>query len=144
MKKILTALIVALVVMTSAFAFSFKSAGIEAGKTGTFVVADFEIIDNLDAYVRTGYAYSRFNVSAGAQYKVWEFDLGSTPIAVKPGAQVDFYFFNGFLFSGFVTCQFSYNAGSIEGFVRPGVGINAAKNYVAPSWVVEAGAAYLF
>lgn len=141
MKKVLAIMIIALVVMTTAFAFSLKSAGIEVGN-GVLASLDMDIVDNLDVYARLGYS-GMFNISAGAQYKVTEFDVGKTSVDFKPGLQVDFLLGQGFLFEAYATLGFSFETGSLTAFLRPGLGIAAAKNYSAFAWTVEAGVGYL-
>ena len=141
MKKVLAIMIIALVVMTTAFAFSLKSAGIEVGN-GVLASLDMDIVDNLDVYARLGYS-GMFNISAGAQYKVTEFDVGKTSVDFKPGLQVDFLLGQGFLFEAYATLGFSFETGSLTAFLRPGLGIAAAKNYSAFAWTVEAGIGYL-
>ena len=76
MKKTLAVLLVCVLVMASAFAFSFRSLGIETGG-GYYVSGDMDIIDNLDIYVRLGYS-GQFNLSFGGQYKVADFKIDST------------------------------------------------------------------
>ena len=141
MKKTLTIMIIALVVISTAFAFDLKSAGIEVGN-GILASLDMDIADNFDVYARLGYA-GMFNISAGAQYKVAEFDVGRTPVAFQPGLQLDFNLGNGFLFEAYATLGFSFDTGSLTAFLRPGLGIAAAKNYSAFAWTVEAGVGYL-
>ena len=62
MKKAVVIFIIALVAVASAFAFEFKSVGIETGE-GLYASADMEIIDNLDIYGRIG-ANGYFSISA--------------------------------------------------------------------------------
>ncbi len=121
MKKAVVIIIVALVAVTSAFAFEFKSVGIETGE-GLYVSADMEIIKNLDVYGRIG-ANGYFSISAGAQYFVYEFEVQNTKIDIRPGAQMNFSFGdNAFLFSLLATCQFSFETGHFGAFLRPGLG----------------------
>jgi len=141
MKKVLAIMIIALVVMTTAFAFSLKSVSIEVGN-GVLASLDMDVADNLDVYARLGYS-GMFNISAGAQYKVTEFDVGRTKVDLKPGLQLDFNLGQGFLFQALATVGFSFDTGSLTAFLRPGLGIAAAKNYSAFAWTVEAGVGYL-
>ena len=143
MKKAIVLILIAIVAVSSAFAFRFVSVGIETGN-GLLASVDMEVADNFDVYARLGYT-GLFNISGGAQYKVGEFKLGKTPVAVKPGAQMNFNFTSeAFLFELLATCQFSFDAGSLTGFLRPGLGLAAAKNYSSFIWAVETGVAYLF
>ena len=152
MKKIIVVLIVALVVLTSASAFKFKSVGIEVG-SGYFAVADMEIIDNLDVYAGLGYAGS-FAITSGIQFKVASFNLGNSSVAVKPGAQVNFYIDNGGAsYSILGTCAFSFEDKSLTAFLRPALGaslvtyrdaadrLNISTDFV---FSINAGVAYLF
>ena len=150
MKKVFVVLIVALVVLTSASAFKFKSIGIEVGLI-PMVSADMEIFDKFDVYVRTGY-YTLFYLSTGVQYEVTSFKLDGTPIALKPGVQLDFAFKDNFNFLALGTCQFSFKTGQLTAFLRPGFGLALSTyKYGGEShsntdfaWVLEAGVAYLF
>ena len=155
MKKAIVLILIAIVAVSSAFAFKFVSVGIETG-SGLLASLDMEVADNFDVYARLGYA-GMFNVSGGAQYKVGEFKLGGTPVAVKPGAQMNFEFQsvdgrNTFIFSMFGTCSFQFEAGSLTAFLRPGLGFAASTyrygDYKSQSngfaWFVETGVAYLF
>ena len=83
MKKLFIIALIAIVAVSSAFAFKFVSVGIEAGN-GFHASADMEIIEKLDIYARVGYT-GFFELSFGAQYKVAEFKIGNTPVALKPG-----------------------------------------------------------
>ena len=155
MKKAIVLILIAIVAVSSAFAFKFLSVGIETGN-GLLASVDMEVADNFDVYARLGYlAY--FNVSGGAQYKVGEFKIGSTPIAVKPGAQMNFNFRsddgrNTFIFELYGTCSFQFDAGNMTAFLRPGIGFGAAtyrygdyKNQTNGfAWEVETGVAYKF
>jgi hypothetical protein len=141
MKKVLAIMIIALVVMTTAFAFSFKSVGIEVGQ-GVLASLDMDIIDNLDVYARLGYT-GMFNISVGAQYKVLEFDVGNTPVAFKPGLQANFNLGQGFMFTGLATLDFSFETKDLTAFLRPGLGVSMFKGGNAFAWTVEAGVGYL-
>ena len=149
MKKVFVVFIVALVVLASASAFEFKSIGIEVGQ-GPQISADMEIFDKFDVYVRTGY-YNWFLVSTGAQYEVTSFKLDGTAVALKPGVQLNFNFRDSFFnFRALGTCQFSFKAGRLTAFLRPGFGLDVysyGKNTDATTdfaWIIEAGVAYLF
>ena len=150
MKKILVVLIVALVVLTSASAFKFKSVGVTVG-SGYFATLDMEIIDNLDIYAGIGYA-GDFAITSGAEYKVASFDLGNTPVAVRPGAQLNAYFASGSsMFSILGTCSFSFETDSLTAFLRPGIGVSLVPQrsdsgttiYSSFSFAIDAGVAYL-
>ena len=155
MKKAIVLILIAIVAVSSAFAFKFLSVGIETGN-GLLASVDMEVADNFDVYARVGYA-GMFDISGGAQYKVGEFKLGSTKVAVKPGAQMCFNFrsndgANTFLFEMFGTCSFQFDAGSLTAFLRPGIGFGASTyrygDYKSQSngfaWEVETGVAFLF
>ncbi len=157
MKKILVVLIVALVVVASASAFAFKSVGVTIGSVSSvgaeFVVVDMEIVDNLDVYAGIGYA-GDFAITSGIQYKVGSFELGGTYVAIRPGAQVNTYIYSGTASFGVLgTCAFSFDARSLTGFLRPGLGIGLAIYKDGESgttihsefgFSLEAGVAYLF
>ena len=155
MKKAIVFVLIAIVAVSSAFAFRFVSVGIETGN-GLLASVDMEVVDNFDVYARLGYA-GMFDISGGAQYKVGEFKLGSTKVAVKPGAQICFDFRsddgrNTFIFQMFGTCNFQFDAGSLTAFLRPGIGFMASTytygDYKSKdngfAWTVETGVAYLF
>ncbi len=120
MKKAIVIILVAFVALASAFAFEFKSIGLETGE-GILISLDMDIIDNLDVYGRIGYD-GQFNISGGAQYKVYDFDVEGTKIDIKPGAQINFGVTNGFTFSILATCQFSFEVKHFGAFARPGIG----------------------
>ncbi len=159
MKKLVALLLVAVVVMASAFAFSFLSLGVETGGSfkgscgGAYLSGDMEIVDNLDVYVRFGYS-TAINVSFGAQYKVADFKIDSSKVDFKPGLQMGFDFGDGyFFFKALATAQLSYDTGHLRAFLRPGVGLSV---YSYKGWddkrhgetsfafMVETGVAYLF
>ena len=151
MKKILVILIVALVVLTSASAFRFKSVGFEVS-TGYYVVADMEIIDNLDVYAGIGYA-GGFGITSGVQYKVASFEIGETDVAVRPGVKIDTLIGDGY--TNFIllgTCAFSFETDSLTAFLRPGLGVSLSPQkstsgtaiYTAFAFSIDAGVAYLF
>ena len=124
MKKIVAMLLIALVVMTSAFAeFKVKSVGLETGE-GYFVSVAAEAAENLDVYGRLGYA-DYFGFSVGANYKLAELHIDNkTVFDVAPGAQLtlgfrDSLFVLGFLFN----CQLSFDNGQFGAFVRPALGL---------------------
>ena len=155
MKKAIVLILIAIVAVSSAFAFKFVSVGIETGN-GYLASVDMEVADNFDVYARLGYT-GYFDISGGAQYKVGEFKLGKTAVAVKPGAQMNFDFrsddgANSFRFEMFGTCSFQFEAGSLTGFLRPGIGFFASSfrygDYKSKdngfAWIVETGVAYLF
>ena len=152
MKKIIVVLIVALVVLSSASAFKFKSVGIDVG-SGYYATVDMEIIDNLDIYAGIGYAGS-FAITSGIQFNVATFKLGETPVAVRPGAQMNIYIGSGKpVYSIIGTCAFSFETKSLTAFLRPGLGV-ALTTYRDPSdklvistdfaFTIDAGVAYLF
>lgn len=162
MKKAIVLLLIAIVAVSSAFAFKFNSVGIEAGR-GFYASADMEIIDNLDVYVRLGFedyiTSGVFNLSFGAQYKIAELKISSTKFDVKPGAQFGFNFADEvFLFTLLGTCSFQFETGSFTAFARPGIGFTTYPTYVYDpvtysyqkktkltfSAIVECGVAYLF
>ena len=162
MKKAIVIILIALVAVTSAFAFKFNSLGIDAGR-GFYFSADMEIIDNLDAYARLGFedyvTAACFNLSIGAQYKVAELKISTTEFDVKPGLQFGFNFADEtFLFTLLGTCQFAFETGNFTAFVRPGLGFTTYPTYsydaatytyhkktkLAFTGLIEAGVAYLF
>lgn len=132
MKKAVVIFIIALVAVASAFAFEFKSIGLETGvdfinDIGLYAVSgDMEIIDNLDVYGRLGAMGGLFDLSVGAIYKVYEFEVQNTKIDVKPGAQMSFCFGDAFFFSLLGICEFSFNTGHFEAFARPGIGFGVS------------------
>ena len=157
MKKAIVLILIAIVAVSSAFAFKFNSVGIEAGN-GFFASLDMEIIDNLDAYFRLGYK-GVFDISLGAQYRVMEFKIGNTPVALKPGAQMSFDFgdeYFSFMLLG--TCALQFETDHLTAFVRPGLGFYTYPSYTYeyPSYelkkttkadfafLIECGVAYLF
>ena len=152
MKKILVVLVVALAVVASASAFAFKSVGVTVG-TGYYAVVDMDIVDNLDVYAGIGYA-GDFAITSGIQYKVGSFKLGETYVAIRPGAQVNTYLYSGTASFGILgTCAFSFDARSLTGFLRPGLGVSLAIYKDGESgttihsefgFSLEAGVAYLF
>lgn len=155
MKKAIVFVLIAIVAVSSAFAFRFVSVGIETGN-GLLASVDMEVVDNFDVYARLGYT-GLFDISGGAQYKVGEFKMGSTKVAVKPGAQLCFDFrssdgANSFIFEMFGTCSFQFEAGNLTAFLRPGIGFMASTytygDYKSKdngfAWTVETGVAYLF
>ena len=126
MKKTIALFFVALVAVSMTFAFEFRSVGIETGG-GTHISADMEIIEDLDAYARFGYT-GRVCISMGAQYRVADLKISNTILPIKPGAQMGFYFGDGYYdsyfgFSLLVTCSFSYDTDCFTAFVRPGLGL---------------------
>ncbi len=48
-----------------------------------------------------------------------------------------------FVFELLFGCEFSYDAGNLEAFLRPELGITLFKGGNAFAWAVEAGVAYL-
>ena len=152
MKKLVALLLVAVVVMASAFAFSFRSVGIETG-SGYFLSGDMDIIDNLDIYVRLGYT-GRFDLSFGGQYKVADFKVSHTQVDFRPGLQLGFGFGNGFAFRAHLTAQLAFDVDHFTAFVRPGIGLSLYtikyeymdKRYTSTdfSFIIETGVAYLF
>ena len=157
MKKAIVFVLIALVAVSSAFAFKFNSVGIEAGN-GFHASVDMEIIDNLDAYFRVGYS-GLFDISLGAQYKVVEFKIGNTPVYFKPGAQMGFSFGDEyFSFSLLGTAALQFETDSLTAFVRPGLGLYTYPSYtyeypsydvkkvtkVGFAFLIECGVAYLF
>ncbi len=120
MKKALILILIAFVAVSSAFAFEFRSIGLETGE-GILASGDMILADNFDLYARLGYN-GQFALSAGAQYKATDFDVQGTKIDVKPGAQINLGFGDGFTFSLLATCQFAFEAGHFGAFARPGLG----------------------
>ena len=143
MKRIIALFFIVVIATASLFAFEFRALGIETGE-GLLVSANMEPVDKLDAYVRIGYT-GGFNFSFGGQYQIAEAKSGSVAIPVKPGLQLNFNFFDGyFLFQLFGTCEFSFETGHFGAFIRPGIGLSAAKGYSAFAWTVETGVRYMF
>ena len=157
MKKLFIIALIAIVAVSSAFAFKFVSIGVETG-SGYHISADMEIIDKLDVYARLGYI-GAFGLSAGAQYKVAELKVSGTVLDVKPGAQMTFGFADSvFMFSMLATCGFSFETGHFTAFVRPGLGFmtvstkyysyyegrDVKSSNTSFDWVIETGGAYKF
>ena len=150
MKKTVAVLLVAVLVMASAFAFSFRSLGIETGE-GYYLSGDMDIIENLDIYVRLGYT-GQFNLSFGGQYKVADFKVSNTQVDFRPGLQLGFGFGDWFTFSALVTAQLAFDVDHFTAFVRPGIGFGLTsfksgdKRYTDTdvAFVIETGVAYLF
>ncbi len=144
MKKVVIVLIVALVVVASASAFTFKSVGLDVG-AGILVTGDMvidEISKDFEVYARLGYT-GRFGIGIGAQYRVADLDLKKNTLAVKPGLHMVFNIGKPFVFELLAGCEFSYDAGNLEAFLRPELGISLFKGGNAFAWAVEAGVAYL-
>ena len=144
MKKVVIVLIVALVVVASASAFTFKSVGLDVG-AGLLVTGDMvidEVSKDFEVYARLGYT-GRFGIGIGAQYRVADLDLKKNTLAVKPGLHLLFDIGKPFIFGLLFGCEFSYDAGNLEAFLRPELGISIAKVGSAFAWAVEAGVAYL-
>ena len=157
MKRAIVLILIAIVAVSSAFAFKFNSVGIEAGN-GFHASLDMEIIDNLDAYFRLGYS-GLFDISLGAQYNVAQFKIGNTPVYLKPGAQMGFSFGDEyFSFRLLGTCALQFETDHLTAFVRPGLGFYTYPSYTYeyPSYelkkvtkagfafLIECGVAYLF
>ena len=133
MKKLFIIALIAIVAVSSAFAFKFNSVGIESGR-GFYFSADAEIIDNLDFYVRLGFedyiTSACFNLSLGGQYKIAELKIANTVFDVKPGVQCGFNFADEvFLFTLLGTCSFQFEAGRFTAFVRPALGFTTYPSY---------------
>lgn len=144
MKKVVIVLIVALVVVASASAFTFKSVGLDVG-AGILVTGDMvidEVSKDFEVYARLGYT-GRFGIGIGAQYRVADLDLKKNTLAVKPGLHMVFNIGKPFVFEILAGCEFSYDAGNLEAFLRPELGISLFKGGNAFAWAVEAGVAYL-
>ena len=128
MKRALVIILVAFIAVASAFAFEFKSVSLDTGIDfingfgGSSVSANMEVIDNLDVYAGIGAMAGFFEISLGAQYKVYTFEVENTDIDILPGAQIGFCFGDGFFFTMLGTCQFSFEAGHFGAFARPGIG----------------------
>ena len=151
MKKAIIVILIAIVAVSSAFAFEFVSVGIETGR-GFLASVDMEIVDNLDIYGRFGYT-GYVDFSFGGQYKVAELKIASTVFDVKPGAQFGFDFGDDYFgFSLLGTCQFAFETGHFQAFLRPGLGMYAVSikygnNRYSDTdfaFVIETGVAYLF
>ena len=145
MKKIVIVLIVALVVVASASAFTFKSVGLDVGGIGYFVTGDMvidEVSKDFEVYARLGYT-GNFAVGIGAQYKVADLEMKKNTLAVKPGLHMLFNIGKPFIFARLFGCEFSYDAGNLEGFLRPEMGMSFVKGGNGFAWAVEAGVAYL-
>lgn len=144
MKKVVIVLIVALVIVTSASAFTFKSVGIDVG-AGILVTGDMvidEVSKDFEIYARLGYT-GRFGIGIGAQYKVADLELKKNTLAVKPGIHMLFDIGKPFVFELLFGCEFSYDAGNLEAFLRPELGMAFFKGGSDFNWAVEAGVAYL-
>ena len=144
MKKVVIVLIVALVVVTSASAFTFKSVGLDVG-AGLLVTGDMvidEVSKDFEVYARLGYT-GEFGIGIGAQYRVADLDLKKNTLAVKPGLHMIFNIGKPFIFDLLFGCEFSYDAGNLESFLRPEIGLAIAKGGTAFRWAIEAGIAYL-
>ena len=144
MKKVVIVLIVALVVVASASAFTFKSVGLDVG-SGLFVTGDMvidEVSKDFEVYARLGYT-GEFGIGIGAQYRVADLDLKKNTLAVKPGLHMIFEIGKPFFFDLLFGCEFSYDAGNLEAFLRPELGMRFAKGYTGFNWAIEAGIAYL-
>ena len=162
MKKTIIIILIAIVAVSSAFAFKFNSVGLEAGR-GFYISADMEIVDNLDAYLRLGFedyiTSACFNLSFGGQYKLAELKISTTNFDVKPGVQIGFNFADEvFLFTLLGTCSFQFEAGNFTAFARPALGFTTYPSYSYNTTtyayekktkatfvvLVECGIAYLF
>ena len=152
MKKILVVLIVALVVLSSASAFKFKSVGIDTGTNGFYASLDMEIIEKLEVYARVGYS-RLFATSAGVNYNVSEFKINGTPVYIKPGAQMGFAFGGSdFMLTILGTCDFAFETSKLTAFLRPSCGLYHTRQNIMGSdyktddfvFILEAGVAYLF
>ena len=144
MKKMIVVLIVALVVLASASAFTFKSVGIETG-AGLFATGDMvidEVSKDFEVYARLGYT-GMFSVGIGTQYKVVDIKMDKNTLALKPGLHMFFNISKAFVFELMVGAEFSYDAGSLEAFIRPELGMAFYKGGNSFAWAVEAGIAYL-
>ena len=144
MKKVVIVLIVALVVIASASAFTFKSVGLDVGH-GYFITGDMvidEVSKDFEVYARLGYT-GAFGIGIGAQYRVADLELKKNTLAVKPGIHMVFNISKAFDFELLAGCEFSYDAGNLEAFLRPELGIRLFKGGNAFDWGIEAGVAYL-
>ena len=145
MKKMIVVLIVALVVLASASAFTFKSVGIETG-AGLFATGDMvidEVSKDFEVYARMGYT-GNFGFGIGTQYKVVDIKLGKSTLAMKPGLHMVFNLGNVFVFELLGGLEFSFDSGNLEAFLRPEFGVALFKGGNSFDWAVEAGIAYLF
>ena len=161
MKKAIVLIFIAIVAVSSAFAFKFNSVGIETGcgaLGSLFVSVDMEIMDNFDAYARLGYS-GYFNISGGAQYKIAELKFGGTTLPCKVGGQIGLNFGDEtFVFEFIGTFELSFSTGNLAAFVRPGLGLGVGSyryydyyrgKYAREAqaffdWKIETGVAYLF
>ena len=147
MKKVIAILFVACVLVSSVFAFNFKSMGVETGfgrHGGLFLSADMDVAKDLDVYARLGYN-GQFNVSAGVQYKVADIKISNATVPFKPGLQLDFNFGSGmFVFEALISADFSFEAKPFAAFFRPLFGLATSKGGTGFVWGVETGVAYLF
>ena len=64
-------------------------------------------------------------------------------MAVKPGLHMVFDIGKPFVFTLLFGCEFSYDAGNLEAFLRPEMGMSFVKGGNGFAWAVEAGVAYL-
>lgn len=146
MKRVVIVLVVALVVVASASAFTFKSVGIDTGfPSGLFVTGDMvidEVSKDFEVYARLGYT-GNFAIGIGTQYRVVDLEMKKSTMAVKPGVHMLFNIGKPFVFGLLFGCEFSYDAGNLEAFLRPEFGLAIAKGGSAFAWAVEAGVAYL-
>ena len=145
MKKVVIVLIVALVVVASASAFTFKSVGLDVGLRSLFVTGDMvidEVSKDFEVYARLGYT-GNFGIGIGAQYRVADLELKKNTLAVKPGLHMIFNIGKPFVFELLFGCEFSYDAGNLEAFLRPELGVAIFKGGSAFDWSIEAGIAYL-
>ncbi len=152
MKKTVVFIIIALVAVSSAFAFEFKSVGLETG-VGIYASLDMDIIENLDVYGRIGYN-GYFSLTGGAQYFVYEFDVERTDIEIRPGAQLNLNFSKyGFNFGLLGTCEFSFETNHFGAFARPGLGFGVTfyeglddkiESDASFAFAIETGVRYLF
>jgi len=153
MKKVIVILIVALVVLSSASAFKFKSAGFAMGLGFLGGYVDMEIVDNLDVYAGAGYA-GCFAAVAGIEYKVASFKLGETPVSISPGIQTCASFFDGMAQYGILgACSFSFGTKDLTAFIRPCAGLDLFPSKdetghtlidMSFAWDVDVGFGYLF
>jgi len=103
-----------------------------------------EIIDNLDIYAGIGYA-AGFAISSGAEYKVTSFDVGGTPVAVRPGIQLDAFISEGYAYyAAMLACSLSFETQSLGAFIRPSMGLLFASDYSAFNFDLQLGISYLF
>ena len=155
MKKAIVIILIALVAVTSAFAFKFKSIGIDTFN-GFYISANMEVVDNLDVYGRIGYI-GLFSFSLGANYNVAELKINNTKLDVKPGGQFNFGFADHyFMFTALGNCEFAFHTDHFEAFLRPGCGLGVyttsyksgdsrvSNTNTAFAWQIETGVRYLF